>query len=80
MHLYRFCNPSAYDADKCVIIVAENHWDAIHTYVQRYHPFFRALQVSKNFNSDKAILLDESYKKLKDGRVMFYALFSIKIS
>ena len=80
MHLYRFSNPSAYGADKCVIFVSANHWDAIHAYVQRYHPFFRALLVSKDFNSDKAILLEESYKKLEDGRVMFYELFSIKIS
>lgn len=80
MHLYHFFDPSAYGAEKRVVIVAENHWDAIHSYVQRYHPFFRALQVSKDFNSDNAILLEESYKKLEDGRVMFYELFAIKIS
>ena len=80
MHLYRFFNPSAEAADSCVVFVSANHWDAIHAYVQRYHPFFRSLQVSKDFNSDKAILLEESYKKLEDGRVMFYELFSIKIS
>ena len=80
MHLYRFFNPSAEGADSCVIFVASNHWDAINAYVNRYHPFCRSLQVSKDFNSDKAILLEESYKKLKDGRVMFYVLFSIKIS
>ena len=80
MHLYRFFNPLAVEADKSVLIVSANHWDAIHAYVQRYHPFFRALQVSKDFNSDKAILVEESYKKLEDGRVMFYELFSIKIS
>ena len=80
MHLYRFFNPSAVEADKSVLIVSANHWDAIHAYVQRYHPFFRALLVSKDFNSDKAILLEESYKKLEDGRVMFYELFAIKIS
>lgn len=79
MHLYRFFNPSAEGADSCVIFVSENHWDAIHAYVERYYPFSRFLQVSKDFNSDNAILLEESYKKLEDGRVMFYELFSIKI-
>ena len=80
MHLYRFSNPAAVGADKCVLFVSANHWDAIHAYVQRYHPFFRTLQVSKDFNSDKAILLEEPYKKLEDGRVMFYELFAIEIS
>ena len=80
MHLYRFLNPSAEAADSCVVIVSANHWDAIHAYVKRYYPFFRALQVSKDINSDNAILVEESYKKLEDGRVMFYELFSIKIS
>lgn len=80
MHLYRFFNPSAEDADSCVVFVSENHWDAIHSYVERYYPFFRALQVSKDFNSDNAILLEESYKKLENGRVMFYPLFAIKIN
>lgn len=80
MHLYRFFNPSAVGADSCVVFVSANHWDAIHAYVQRYHPFFRALQVSKDLDSDKAIVLEESYKKLEDGRVMFYPLFAIKIN
>ena len=80
MHLYRFLNPSAEAADSCVVFVSANHWDAIHAYVNRYYPFFRALQVSKDFDCDNAILLEESYKKLEDGRVMFYELFSIKIS
>lgn len=80
MHLYRFFNPSAVGADKCVEFVSSNHWDAIHAYVERYYPFFRALQVSKDFSDDNAILLAESYKKLEDGRVMFYELFAIKIS
>lgn len=80
MRLYRFINPSAVGADKCVLFVSANHWDAIHAYVNRYHPFFRALQVSKDFNNDNSILLEESFKKLEDGRVMFYELFTIKIS
>lgn len=80
MHLYRFFNPSAEGADSCVVFVSANHWDAIHAYVERYYPFSRFLQVSKDFNSDNAILLEESYKKLEDGRVMFYELFAIKIS
>ena len=80
MHLYKFINPSAEVADSCVVFVSANHWDAIHAYVNRYYPFFRALQVSKDFKDDNAILLEESYKKLEDGRVMFYELFSIKIN
>lgn len=80
MHLYRFFNPSAEGADSCVIFVAANYCDAIHAYVKKFHPCFRALQVSKDFNSDKAIVLEESYKKLEDGRVVFYVLFSILIS
>lgn len=80
MHLYRFFNPSAEGADSCVVFVSANHWDAIHAYVERYYPFSRFLQISKDFNSDNAILLEESYKKLENGRIMFYALFAIKIS
>lgn len=80
MHLYRFFNPSADGADSCVVFVSENYLDAINAYVERYYPFFRALQVSKDFNSDNAILLEESYKKLENGRVMFYPLFAIKIN
>lgn len=80
MHLYRFFNPSAVRADKYVEFVAVNHWDAIHAYVEKYYPSFRSLQVSKDFNSDNAILLGESYKKLGNGRIMFYEIFAIKIS
>ena len=80
MHLYRFFNPSAEDTDSCVIIVSATSVEALNAYVQRYDPFFRALLVSNDFNSDNALLLEESYKKLEDGRVMFYELFSIKIS
>ena len=80
MHLYRFFNPSADGADSCVVFVSANHWDAIHAYVERYYPFSRFLQISKDFSDDNAILLEESYKKLEDGRVMFYPLFAIKIN
>lgn len=80
MHLYRFFNPSAEGADSCVVFVAANYCDAIHAYVKKFHPCFRALVVSKDFDDENAILLEESYKKLENGRVMFYVLFAIKIS
>lgn len=80
MHLYRFINKSAKAADCCVIIVSDNRVDAIRAYIDRYHPFFHELTFSKDFDDDNAILLDESFKKLEDGRVVFYELFAIKIN
>ena len=80
MHLYKFFNPSAEGADSCVIIVSDNRWDAISVYVKRYHPFFNELKLSKDFDDDNAILMEESFKKFEDGRVVFYEIFAIKIS
>lgn len=80
MHLYRFFNPSAEDADSCVVFVSENRLNAIHAYVERCHPDFRELQLTKDFDDGNAILMEESYKKLENGRVMFYPLFAIKIN
>ena len=80
MHLYRFFNPSAEGADSCVIFVSANRWDAIRAYVERYHPFFHELQLSKDFDDGNAILMEESLKKLVDGRVLFAWVFTIKIS
>ena len=80
MQLYRFFNPSAEGADSCVIIVSDNRWDAIRAYVDRYHPFFHELKLYKDFDDENAILMEESVKKLNDGRVLFAWVFTIKIS
>lgn len=80
MHLYRFFNPSAEDTDSCVIIVSESRWDAIRAYVDRYYHFFHELKLYKDFDDENAILMEESVKKLNDGRVLFAWVFTIKIS
>ena len=80
MHLYRFFNPSAEGADSCVIFVSDNRLDAIRAYVERYHPFFNELKISKDFDDGNAILMEESFKQLEDGIVLFYWVFTIKIS
>ena len=80
MHLYRFFNPSAEDTDSCVIIVSESRWDAISAYVDRYHHFCHEFKLYKDFDDDNAILMEESVKKLNDGRVLFAWVFTIKIS
>lgn len=80
MHLYRFFNPSAEAADSCVIIVSDNRWDAIRAYMERYYPFFNELKLYKDFDDENAILMEESVKKLNDGRVLFAWVFTIKIS
>lgn len=80
MHLYRFSNPSAEAADRCVIYLSNNRLDAIHAYLAEYHPSFRELKLSKDFHDDNAILMEESFRKFEDGRVVFGWVFSIKIS
>ena len=80
MHLYRFFNPSAEDADSCVIFVSNNRLDAIHAYVEQYHPDFREVHLSKDFKDDNTILMEESFKVLENGRVLFCWAFAIKIS
>lgn len=80
MHLYRFFNPSAEGADSCVVFVAANRLNAIHAYVERCHPDFRELQLTKDFDDGNAILMEESFKQLEDGRVLFCWVFAIKIS
>lgn len=80
MHLYRFTNPSAEAADRCVIYLSNNRLDAIHAYLGEYYPTFRELMLSKDFDDASAILVEESFKKFEDGRVVFNRVFSIKIS
>lgn len=80
MHLYRFLNPSAYGADKCVIIVAATNWEALHAYVDRHYPDGNMVQVSKDFHRDNAIIMEVSLKKLNDGKVIFSKIFAIDIN
>lgn len=79
MHLYRFFNPSAEGADSCVVFVSDNRLDAIRAYVERYHPHFNELKLSQDFDDGNAILMEESIRKLEDGRVLFCWVFTIKI-
>lgn len=80
MHLYRFFNPSAEAADSCVVFVSATNVEAINAYVNRYYPDCYRVQLSKDFNDDNAILMEESFKTLDDGRVVFGQVFAIKIS
>ena len=79
MHLYRFINPSAYGADKCVIIVAATNWEALHAYVDRYHNGCGMVQVSKDIHRSNAITMEVSLKQLNDGVVIFSKIFAIDI-
>lgn len=80
MHLYRFFNPSAYGADKCVIIVVANAWGALHAYVVRYHNGSYMVRVSKDIHRDNAIIMEADVDKLDDGVVIFSKIFSIDIN
>ena len=79
MHLYRFLNPSAYGADKCVIIVSATSVEALNAYVDRYHPNTNGMLLSKDFHSDNVIVMSVSLKQLKDGVVIFSPIFAIEI-
>ena len=79
MHLYRFFNPSAYGADKCVIIVAETNWKALHAYVDRYHHHSHMVQVSKDLHRNNAIVMSISIKQLQDGVIIFSPIFTLDI-
>ena len=79
MHLYRFFNPSAEGTDKCVIFVSAKIEEALIAYVDRYFPDSHGIALSKDFHRDNCIKMDASFKKLEDGRVVFYELFAIEI-
>ena len=79
MHLYRFFNPSAYGADKCVIIVSATSVEAICAYVDRYHNGCHGYVLSKDFHRDNAIVMQVSLKQLSDGVVVFCNVFAIDI-
>ena len=80
MQLYRFFDPSAYGADKCVIIVSATTVEAICAYVDRYHPNCNGYVLSQDFNRDNAIIMAISKKILNDGVVFFSKIFAIEIS
>ena len=78
MHLYRFFNPSAYGADKCVIIVAANNVEALNAYRDRYFPDCHGIALSKDFHRDGCIVMEVSLKQLDDGKVVFCKIFAIE--
>lgn len=80
MKIYRFFNPLVYGADRCVIIVSANRWEALHAYVDRYHNGCGMVHVTKKFNRDNAIIMEASVDKLDDGVVIFSRIFAIDIS
>lgn len=79
MHLYRFFNPSAEGADSCVIFVSAKIEEAIIAYVGRYFPDSHGIALSEDFNHDNCILMEASFEKLEDGKVVFYELFAFEI-
>ena len=79
MHLYRFFNPSAYGADKCVIIVAATSVEALCAYVDRYHPNHKGYVLHRNYHSENSVVMQVSLKKLSDGVVAFCNVFAIDI-
>lgn len=79
MHLYRFFNPSAVGADKCVVYVATTSKKAINAYVDMFYPNSSGVFLSKDFNRDGVITMEVSLKKLNDGRIIFCKIFAIDI-
>lgn len=79
MHLYRFLNPSAYEADKCVIIVAATNVEALCAYVDRYHPNCKGYVLNKDFHRGNSVVMQVSVKQLSDGVVIFSNVFAIDI-
>lgn len=80
MLLYRFFNPSAVGANRCVIIEATSQWRALSAYVDRCHKNCGMIQVSRNLLLDNAIIMEVSYKRLDDGVRVFHKIFSILIN
>ena len=80
MHLYRFFNPLAVGANKCVVYVAATSVDALCAYVNMFYPNCNGYVLSKDFHRDNAIIMEVSLKKLNDGRVIFSKIFAIDIN
>ena len=79
MHLYRFFNPSAVGADKCVVYVSATSVEALNAYVDMFYPNSSGMLLSKDFNRDNIITMEVSLKKLHDGRIIFCKIFAIEI-
>ena len=79
MHLYRFYNPLAYEAEKCVIFVAATNVEALNAYVRHYFPHCNGVNLSKDFHRENVIRMDVSWKQLSDGKVIFSPIFAIEI-
>lgn len=80
MHLYRFFNPLAYEAEKCVIFVAATYEEAINAYVCHYFPNCNGFNLSKDFHRKNVIRMDVSWGMLNDGKVLFSPKFAIDIN
>ena len=79
MHLYRFYNPLAYEAERCVIFVAANNVEALNAYVCHYFHGCYRVNLSKDFHREGVIRMDVSWKQLNDGKVLFSPIFAIEI-
>ena len=79
MLLYRFFNPSAVGADRCVIIEAASQWGALRAYVDRYHNDCGMIQVARKLNRKNAIIMEVSFRQLNDGVRIFHKIFAIEI-
>ena len=79
MHLYRFINPSAYGADKCVIFVSATSVEALNAYVDRHFPDCHGIVLSKDFHRGNVITNFNSIKVRLEPIVWGYitSLFSI---
>lgn len=79
MQLYRFINPSAYEADKCVLIVAATGVKAIDAYLDRYHPNCKGIHLSKDVHLKNVVVMSISREILQDGVVSFHPIVAIEI-
>ena len=80
MQLYRFFDPSAYGADKCVLIVSATGVKAIDTYLDKYHPNCKGIHLSKDVHRNNVVVMSISQKILQDGVVSFHPIVAIEIS
>ena len=79
MHLYRFFNPSAYGADKYVLIVSATGVKAIDVYLDKYHPNCKGIHLSKDVHRNNVVVMSVSTKILQDGVVSFHPIVAIEI-
>lgn len=79
MKIHRFFNPLVNGADRCVIIVSATYVEALNAYVDRYYPDCHGVLLSVDFNSENAIIMEQSVEQLDDGVVVFCNLLAIDI-